>query len=66
MTTRNPASDEAAPQYHSFVLRVWQEAGAGSGDAWNGEVESIQSGQKWSFGDLETAFRLVSDLVNDE
>jgi len=39
-------------QYQSFLLRLWQEEEVGR-TAWHGEVESIQTGQKWKFADPE-------------
>jgi hypothetical protein len=40
--------------YASYLLRVWWE-GEGR-EAWQGELESIQSGQRWRFADLEAMF----------
>ena len=42
-------------QYQSFLLRLWQEQEVGR-TTWHGEIESIQTGQKWSFADLEKLF----------
>lgn len=46
-------------QYASFLVRLWRCAGPAPGDAsrgWQGEVEHIQSGQRW-------AISCVSDLT---
>lgn len=41
-------------QYRSYLLRLWREKEAIEIPAWHGEIESIQSGQKWEFDSLET------------
>jgi glyoxylase I family protein len=36
--------------YRSYLIRSWQESGADVLEArWHGEVESVQTGQKWRF-----------------
>lgn len=47
-------TEQKITQYKSFLLRLWQEEQAESLAGWQGEVESIQTGQKWSFVDLVT------------
>ena len=57
---------QIAPQYHSFLLRLWQEEGAGAPTAWQGEIESIQTGRKRGFSDLETMCDLLQSQVLGE
>jgi hypothetical protein len=46
--------------YHSYLLRFWQEDCGGEPDKiWRGEVESIQTGQKWQFNSLDDLFRFL-------
>ena len=52
--------------YKSFLLRVWQEGEAESSPAWHGEVESIQTGQKWEFGDLDSLFEFLRNWILEE
>ena len=54
---------QVAPQYHSFLLRLWLEEDAGAPTAWQGEIESIQTGQKRGFSDLETMCALLQAQV---
>ncbi len=43
--------------YKSFLVRLWWENEGGEPEGgWQGEVESIQTGQKWQISDLETIF----------
>lgn len=49
--------------YISFVVRLWCEAG----DRWHGEVEHIQTGNRWSFVSLARLLdflRLAADTPN--
>ena len=42
--------------YLSFLVRLWHEAAAedsGPGAEWQGEIEHIQSGQRWEFSSLD-------------
>lgn len=41
-------------QYWSYLLRLWRDKEAIEIPAWHGEIESIQSGQRWEFDNLET------------
>ena len=37
-------------KYTSFLLRLWHEnESQGQAGDWQGEIENIQSGQKWKF-----------------
>ena len=47
--------------YASYLLRVWREDDEQEG--WQGEIESIQSGQKWRFADLITMADFVQARV---
>ena len=52
-------------EYASFLIRVWRDAtpphspyppelgGAEGGTDWQGEVEHIQTGERWSFSTLD-------------
>jgi hypothetical protein len=45
--------------YASFLIRMWREVESAAPDAvvdWHGEIEHIQSGQRWQFTNL-------SDLI---
>lgn len=46
--------------YTSYLVRFWQEAEEGGAEAcWRGEIESIQTGQKWQFARPEKMFRFL-------
>jgi hypothetical protein len=48
--------------YNSYLVRVWREdEGEGAEGGWRGEVESIQTGEKWQFTRLETMFRIFQE-----
>lgn len=53
-------TEQKISQYRSFLLRVWQEGEAETSTTWRGEVESIQTGQKWQFDSLTTMFELLA------
>ena len=43
-------------EYASFLVRLWREAGADATAPvadWQGEIEHIQSGHRWTFGTLD-------------
>ena len=47
--------------YNSYLVRFWREDGGGEPDGeWRGEVESIQTGQKWQFIKLETMAQFLN------
>jgi hypothetical protein len=58
----------SSPRYASFLVRVWradrQEA-APSAEAWQGELEHIQSGQQWTFQALEELVHLLRRQVEE-
>ena len=51
--------------YASFLIRLWQEEKAaepaGTQATWHGEIESIQSGERWPFQGLD----LLPDLLEE-
>jgi len=52
--------------YRSFLLRLWLEnevAGSSSPAGWQAEVESIQSGESWSFSDLASLLDFIEVTV---
>jgi hypothetical protein len=58
--------DRPDAQYHSFLLRLWQEDSLEEPSVWQIEVESIQSGQKWLLSDLEEVTHFLKDHVTNE
>lgn len=49
-------SESTQVQYASFLVRLWRSgdpAPEGCNGGWQGEVEHIQSGQRWRFCGLE-------------
>lgn len=49
-------SASAQQEYASFLIRMWREgplAAPGAEALWHGEVEHIQSGQRWRFVEIE-------------
>lgn len=49
-------------QYCSFMLRVWREEIGGEPHATQIEVESVQTGKKWVFSDLELLMATIQDF----
>jgi hypothetical protein len=54
------------PQYRSFLLRLWQEGSEETSITWYGEIESIQTGQKWQFSDPESMFNFMRAGIGGE
>ena len=55
--------------YASFMVRLWREPEAARGreTAWQGELESVQTGQTWRFGGMDSLLRLlVAQLAGSE
>lgn len=50
-------------RYSSFIVRLWQESAVETPAIWCGEVESIQTGQKWKFDNLKTMFDLLQITI---
>ncbi len=53
-------------QYRSYLLRLWRELEAIEILAWRGEIESIQSGQKWELDNFESFIGLLQSQVLTE
>lgn len=49
-------------QYCSFLLRFWREESGGEPSATQIEVESVQTGKKWVFSDLELLAATLQDF----
>lgn len=48
------------PTYISFLIRLWREEGIDQPTTgWQGEVEHIQTGQRWPFQGLDELFDLI-------
>lgn len=55
-----------ATDYRSFLLRLWLEnetADPNSPAGWQAEVESIQSGESWSFSDLRSLLEFIETKI---
>ena len=52
--------------YQSFLLRLWQVKETDGFTAWYGEVESIQTGQKWEFAAPEAMFDFLWAQLDSE
>ncbi|MEA3335020.1 MAG: hypothetical protein U9R25_03865 [Chloroflexota bacterium] len=54
-------------RYASLLVRFWSEdeAKSNDSDAWCGEIEHIQSGQRWTFGSLEEMRQFLTDCLDD-
>ncbi len=56
------------PNYISFLIRLWREPNSELPEqtaGWQGEVEHIQSGQRWSFDGLEQLLASIRRQVED-
>jgi hypothetical protein len=57
--------DQPQNRYHSFLIRLWLEDRDDEvGAEWLIELESIQSGQKYRFPDLEAMLQFFRDQIN--
>ncbi len=56
----------APTTYISFLIRIWRERDPEQpewlGD-WQGEIEHIQSGRRWTFHTMRDMFSLLRDQV---
>ena len=52
--------------YASFLIRSWREDSEGDTFFWHSELESIQTGQKWQFTDLQTLCDFLQARVRGE
>jgi hypothetical protein len=51
--------------YHSYLIRSWQESRANDPEVrWRGEVESVQTGQKWRFDNLNNLLAFIRTQVD--
>lgn len=47
-------------EYTSFLIRLWREAGASApATDWHGEVEHIQTNQRWTFDSLDEVLNFL-------
>jgi hypothetical protein len=56
------------PTYISFLVRLWRESASELPEqtaGWQGEVEHIQSGQRWRFDGLVQLFDTIRRQVED-
>lgn len=56
------------PAYASYLLRLWCESKTGPPEmttGWRGELQHIQSGQRWSFGSLDELLGLLRRQIED-
>jgi hypothetical protein len=50
--------------YRSYLIRFWRESISHDPEVcWRGEVESVQTGQKWQFSDLRDMLRFIQKKV---
>ncbi|NUM43531.1 MAG: hypothetical protein HUU38_02410 [Anaerolineales bacterium] len=46
---------EKTTDYHAFLLRIWRE----TGECWRVSLQSIRTGERYGFADLQTAMQFV-------
>lgn len=54
--------------YLSFLVRLWHEAApedSGPGAEWQGEIEHIQSGQRWQFSNLDELLSFLRRMTEN-
>jgi hypothetical protein len=51
--------------YHSFLVRIWREAGQESGD-YHVAAESVQSGQTYRFEDLTSLLDFLQAHIDSD
>ena len=57
-----------SPTYTSYLVRLWRESETEPPEMttdWQGEVQHIQSGQRWSFSTLDELLGLLRRQVED-
>jgi hypothetical protein len=57
------------PNYLSFLVRLWCEESPESAEpvaGWQGEIEHIQSGQRWTFNSLDEMLMFLRRQMEDE
>ncbi|HUV88871.1 MAG TPA: hypothetical protein VMY80_04400 [Anaerolineae bacterium] len=62
-------------EYASFLVRLWREASAGGYTReteatapvadWHSEIEHIQSGRRWSFGNMDALLGFLRQQAED-
>lgn len=61
--------DEVQGQYHSYLVRVWQDelkSIRAEASPWQGEVIHIQTGRSWLIQDIEPLLILLNSLTNQD
>jgi hypothetical protein len=58
--------DQYGTVYNSYLIRIWSESQVDSGgDQWHIELESIQTGQKRQFPDLDALRSFLLDQMGE-
>ncbi len=54
-------------QYHSYLLRFWQETGPPihSANEWRFSLEDVQTGERKGFADLELLIVFLNEQANN-
>mgnify|MGYP006311421703 CR=1 FL=1 len=59
-----------SPTYLSYVVRLWRERSleqpTAVADVWEGEIEHIQTGERWHFTSIEELLAFLRYQVNGE
>ena len=56
---------EKPPQYHTFVLRIWQERGsAGETAVWRYSLHNVDESERIGFNSLEELTIYLQSLLN--
>lgn len=45
------------------MVRLWRETPSSTSGAWRGEVEHIQTGERWPVEDLPQSLSVLTELV---
>ena len=59
---------EELTDYASFLVRLWRRREpepTQNAASWQGEVEHVQSGRRWSFDSLERLLAILSSQVEE-
>jgi hypothetical protein len=54
------------PKYHSYLVRLWLLDTGTDTAHWGGELTHIQSGQKYSFQDIDQLFHYLNEQLKGE
>ena len=60
--SERPENAAGQPDYLSYLLRLWRMKG--SAGAWQGSVESPQSGERLGFGSLDELFAFLREQTD--